>query len=274
MALIRAGIECEVEQGKFLEMFANKQTTKRTLVVVCVNFFLHSTGSQFGAVYGAYFIRSLDLINPFTVFLMTSAIGVVAVLFSMSLVDRIGRRKIIFFGGSIQTFGLFLMGGLGTVLNPSISVRLGVVVGMCLMVFGLTSGWAPVSHILSAEIPSMHLRDITYRSATIVSILTQFAATISLPYLLNKPYAGLGSRVGFIYGSIAVVSIVFVALCLPECRGRTLEEIDLLFASKVPLRKFGEVKLDENALLEARHSTKMDEARKGADVDVQLVERA
>jgi MFS transporter, SP family, sugar:H+ symporter len=56
--------------------------------------------------------------------------------------------------------------------------------------------------------------------------------------LLNKPYANLKSKVGFIYGSIAAVSLIFCYFLVPDCAGRTLEEIDVLFESRTPLRKF------------------------------------
>lgn len=272
-----AGIQREVEQGTFMDMFHDRQTTKRTMVVVGVNFFLQSTGSLFSSVYGAYFIRSLNMINPFTVTLITSAISLVSCLLAMVLVDRWGRRKIIFFGCSIQTTSLFLMGGLGTVSNPSISVRSGVVFAMCMLTFGFTTGWAPTSHTLSAEIPSMRLRDITYRSASIVNILTQFTVTISMPYLLNEPYAALGSRVGFIFGSMAVLSMVFVYFCVPDCKGRTLEEVDLLFESKIPLRKFGSVQLAENALLTPIGKIDIqpvDDVENGKEVATVRIERA
>lgn len=59
-----------------------------------------------------------------------------------------------------------------------------------------------------------------------------------MPYLLNAPYANLGARVGFIFGSIAAVSIPFAFFMVPNCAGRTLEQIDLLFDSGVSKRKF------------------------------------
>jgi MFS transporter, SP family, sugar:H+ symporter len=66
----------------------------------------------------------------------------------------------------------------------------------------------------------------------------RFAVTFSLPYLLNAPYANLGSKVGFIFGSISVLSLVFAYFCVPNVAGSTLEEVDQLFASDLPLRKF------------------------------------
>jgi MFS transporter, SP family, sugar:H+ symporter len=75
MALIRAGIEAEVKQGKFMDMFMDKPTIKRTLIVVAVNFFLQVTGSLFGSVYGALFVESLNYIKPFTITTANSAVS-------------------------------------------------------------------------------------------------------------------------------------------------------------------------------------------------------
>lgn len=72
----------------------------------------------------------------------------------------------------------------------------------------------------------------------------RFTVSYSLSYLLNAPYANLGSRVGSIFCSSAVLSVVFASFCEPECSRLSLEEIDRLFESGVPLRKFKPVRLD------------------------------
>lgn len=43
---------------------------------------------------------------------------------------------------------------------------------------------------------------------------------------------------GFIYGSIAVLSVIFAFFFVPDCSGRPLEQIEWLFASGLPMRKF------------------------------------
>jgi hypothetical protein len=55
---------------------------------------------------------------------------------------------------------------------------------------------------------------------------------------MDSGYANLQSKVGFIYGSLSIASIAFVYFCVPECHGRSFEEIDQLFRKNIPLRKF------------------------------------
>ena len=94
---------------------------------------------------------------------------------------------------------------------------------------------APVT---GAEAPALRLRD----KAAIVGWSTQnvmaFLVTFTVPYLLQAPYAALGSKVGFIYGGFCVIALVWAWFCFPELRGRSLEEIDEMFQLKLPTRQF------------------------------------
>lgn len=64
--------------------------------------------------------------------------------------------------------------------------------------------------------------------------ICNFIATFTLPYLLKAPYANLGSKVGFIYGIIATLGVIWGYFFLPEMSNRSLEEIDEMYESKVP----------------------------------------
>lgn len=80
---------------------------------------------------------------------------------------------LIFCGGLIQAMAHFTMGGLWTPKNMTNEMKAGVVAVMFVFDIGFFSGWAPVSHIISAEIPTSRLRDMTYRLASVVNIFTQ-----------------------------------------------------------------------------------------------------
>lgn len=76
-------------------------------------------------------------------------------------------------GASVQVSALMTMGGLGTISNPSNEIKAGIVSMMVIFTFGYAVGWAPTAHILSAEIPALTVRDMTYRSASVLNIATQ-----------------------------------------------------------------------------------------------------
>lgn len=157
----------------------------------------------------------------------------------------------IHFGAVVQIAALMTMGSLGTV-TPTFGVKSGIIATMVIFNFGYSFGWAPTSHTLSAEVPSTRARDMTYRTASVLNIATQCAVAISLPYLLHAPYAALGSKVGFIFGSIAVTSLVFAFFCVPDCAGRSLEDLDWLFERRISARKFRSTNIDLQEEAEAR----------------------
>jgi MFS transporter, SP family, sugar:H+ symporter len=66
-----------------------------------------------------------------------------------------------------------------------------------------------------------------------VSNLANFVVTFTLPFLLNEP-AWLGSKVGFIFGGIALLGLFWAVFWMPELANKTLEDIDEMFEAGVP----------------------------------------
>ena len=58
-------------------------------------------------------------------------------------------------------------------------------------------------------------------------------SSFTVPYLLNAPYANLGSKVGFIYGCFSALAALYVFFFIPELKNRSFEEVDILFHEKV-----------------------------------------
>lgn len=72
-----------------------------------------------------------------------------------------------------------------------------------------------------------------------------------LPYLFNPDKLNLGGKLGFIFGGLAVLCLVYLWIYQPETAGRTYEELDEMFAAKVPARKFKSHRTDAEAMGEA-----------------------
>ncbi|KXJ90387.1 general substrate transporter [Microdochium bolleyi] len=245
-ATISHALQNTVAQGSFLDIWRGTNL-RRTNIVIGANVFLQATGQLFISLYGALFVKSLGTVNPFTITCIIAATNVLTAGLSMLLTDRLGRRTMIHVGATIQLIAVMTMGGLGTVTPATFGTKTGIIATMVIFSFGYSFGWAPTSHTLSAEVPSTRARDMTYRTASVINIAIQAAVGTSMPYLLNAPYANLGGKVGFIFGSIAAVSLPFAYFCVPDCAGRSLEELDWLFAHRVSAREFRYAKVDLQA---------------------------
>lgn len=138
----------------------------------------------------------------------------------------------------LQAAALYAMGGLGLENPVSFGHKSGEVA--LLVVFGASFlwGWAPLTYVVTTELPALRLRDRSQRVASIMNIFMNFLVNFIIPYLMNAPYANLGGKVGFIFGTMAVLAFIFTYFCVPECKGRSLEEIDRMFIENVPIRKF------------------------------------
>ncbi|KAH7345836.1 putative sugar transporter [Pyrenochaeta sp. MPI-SDFR-AT-0127] len=231
-------LENEVEKGKFIEIFKGLNL-KRTMLVVAINFFQQATGQAFASQYGTIYVKSLGTVNAFDFNLVLAAINITSICITLLVADRVGRRPMLLIGSAVQTVALIAMGGLGTQSIVTTGNKIGIVSMLALMVAGFSIGWAPLCYVVTTELPSLRLRDDTLRLGFFINVCVNFAVNFSIPYLIYPKYAGLDSKVGFIFGSIAAFCFVFTYLCVPECKGKSLELVDYMFYKRVPLRHFG-----------------------------------
>lgn len=146
---------------------------------------------------------------------------------------------------------LMIMGGLGVAQPISYSYSQGIVAMMLIFQLTYVATIGPLYYTIQAETPATRLRDKTVRLGATVNIVTIFVVSFTLPYLLDAPYANLQSQVGFIYGAICFLALAWGFFFLPELKNRSLEEVEELFAAKVPLRKFGKYQAQAGGVGEA-----------------------
>jgi SP family sugar:H+ symporter-like MFS transporter len=93
--------------------------------------------------------------------------------------------------------------------------------------------------IVTAETPTLQLREKTITIATFSGFTIGILVTFINPYMQDEGYGNLQGKVGFVYGAFSVVAAIWVAFVLPEMRGRALEELDEMFGQRVSTFKFG-----------------------------------
>ena len=62
--------------------------------------------------------------------------------------------------------------------------------------------------------------------AQIIAIIT--------PYLVDKQYANLSSKIFFMWGSLCIVSVLFAYFLVPETKGLSLEQVDRMLEEVSP----------------------------------------
>ncbi|KAJ5587474.1 general substrate transporter, partial [Penicillium hispanicum] len=222
----------QLQKKRVSDLFA-PQNRQRTFVVAAANFFQQATGQAFSSQYGTVFVKQLKSINPFSVTLGTNAVDIGAICISGLTIDRLGRRMLFHLSSCLQTAFLMTMGALGTAGASNVDAKKGIVAMLVLYSFSWSLGWAPLVYVLGAELPSSPLREMTLQIAYTVKLLTEFAVTFSYPYMETADSPGhvdLGGKLGFIYGSLSAVAILFGFFFIPETSRLELEDIDKKFA--------------------------------------------
>ncbi len=83
--------------------------------------------------------------------------------------------------------------------------------------------------LIASELGGTRLRKKTMALSTSFDVVSAFAITFTIPYLLGKPGANLAAKVGFVFMGICIAGVLFCFFFVPELSGRSLEEVDELF---------------------------------------------
>ncbi|KAJ0555869.1 putative major facilitator, sugar transporter, major facilitator superfamily [Helianthus annuus] len=136
------------------------------------------------------------------------------------VVDKLGRRPLLLGGVSGIAIALFLMGSFYSYLSgvPAVAVvALLVYVGCYQISFG-PIGWLMISEIFPLRLRGRGLS---------IAVLVNFGANALVAFAFSPLQTLLGAGpLFFIFGGIAVASLVFIFFIVPETKGLTLEEIE------------------------------------------------
>lgn len=112
--------------------------------------------------------------------------------------------------------------------------------GIILMVWFGGYGWSvgPLAFVIASEVGSAQLRQKTIAVARGMQYVLTIVNTVAAPYVLNSDQANLKGKAAFIPAAFTAILIVWSYFRLPETKGRSFDELDILFAKRVPARKF------------------------------------
>lgn len=88
------------------------------------------------------------------------------------------------------------------------------------------------------------------------AIVTIFGGAIT-PYQLNPMAWNWSAKTAFFWAGLSVFASIFVYFCVPETKGRTTVELDILFEKGVSTRYFSHAEVD---LAEAVHDSSDEKA--------------
>lgn len=148
-----------------------------------------------------------------------------------------GRRTLYLIGQVLSILILLITGSIGCLpTSPGVSWTLGSLIIILAIVFDTTLG--PVCYTLVAEIPSTRLRVRTTVIARIAYNVVGLATNTITPKMLNPSAGNWKGKTGFFWAGTTILTLIWCWFRLPEPKGLTYVELDILFAKKAKARKF------------------------------------
>ncbi|CAO2149860.1 unnamed protein product [Urochloa humidicola] len=197
--------------------------------VLALQFFVPATGVEAILLYSPLVFKAAGMTSNSAALGVTIAIGAVKMIFILIGVlctDRLGRRPLLLFstGGVVVTMAAL---ALTLAVGGTSAAAQAVCVAVVLAVVATYSvGFALVVNTYSAEILPLRLRAQGLGAGVAVNRLISGLVTmtfISLANTITMPGCFL------LYAAVTAVAFVFVYGWMPETRGRSLEDMDVLF---------------------------------------------
>ncbi|MGE4369856.1 MAG: sugar porter family MFS transporter, partial [Burkholderiaceae bacterium] len=211
----------------------------RPAFVVGIGLFLLQQLSGINAViyYAPTVFKEAGFDSGSTQIMATIGVGVVNVLMTlvgMVLIDRIGRRKLLYIGfaGTAVSLGMIAIGA----ATGAQSLDILAIIGLTLYIAAFAASLGPLPWVMMAEIFPLHVRGLAMSVTSLANWGFNFLVVFSFPVLVS--WIGLGGVFG-IYALVCVAGLVFTWARVPETSGVSLEAIERHLRSGLPFQQLG-----------------------------------
>ncbi|KAL1857006.1 hypothetical protein VTK73DRAFT_8154 [Phialemonium thermophilum] len=225
---------------------ADRSTRQRVVFVLLIQTAFIMCGGNSITYYAPNILKTIGL-NPNQVLLFTATYGLIKVasvlLYAFFLTDRFGRRPLLLIGSFTNMLcTLYLAVFLG-VANidpdaPATPAAWVAIVAICIFAIGYGFGWAPAFSLTTSEICPTRTRGTIVTLAFAYQNLLNFGITRAFPNMVATMHAWGPFA---LFTACTAVSTTWVYLAFPECKGRSMENMDALFY--LPWYKVGRASL-------------------------------
>ena len=207
------------DSAKFGDLFRGK-VGKVVFLGCMLAFFQQITGINVVVNYAPSILDKLGVGND--PLLQTVYIGIANLIFTIIalwLVDKFGRKTLLITGGIGCLLCLGYLTYAYSIATPS---ALGVLIAIIGFIGFFALSFSPLMFVVTAEMYPSRIRGTAMALSTGISWACAFIVVQFYPWM----EATMGANIAFgIFAALILAACLFIAFCIPETKGKTLDEI-------------------------------------------------
>ena len=258
------------KQISFTELFkpSKHQYLSRMIIGSSGQFFQQFSGCNAAIYYSTVLFETTVGLERRLSLVLGGVFSTVYAIFtipSFFLIEKLGRRALFFVGAIGQ--GIAFIIAFGCLIHDTKETAKGAAFGLFLFIAFFAFTILPLPWVYPPEINSMRTRTVATSVSTCTNWLSNFAVVMFTPIFINRSKWGC-------YLFFAIINFLYVPIIYffyPETAGRSLEEIDIIFAKAYVEKKAPFVVAQELPKL-SNKEIEEEGARLGLTEDIELVD--
>jgi len=265
---IRINLEHEKSLGEssYLDCFkpSTNRIALRTWTGILIQAWQQLTGINFIFYYGTAFFKNAGIKNPFLISIATAIVNVFMTLPGIYGVERFGRRNLLLIGAAGMCVCEYIVAIVGVTISiENVTGQKALIAFVCIYIAFFASTWGPIAWVIVGEIFPLNVRAKAMSMSVASNWLWNFGIGFATPYLVNSDPgdANLQSKVFFIWGSTCLGCFIFTYFFIPETKGLSLEQVDLMYERVSPMRSHvfrAQLQAGEISLIQAQKGEHVD----------------
>lgn len=234
------------EKAVWRELLSPSPALRRMLITgFGIQCFQQITGIDATVYYSPEIFQDAGIENKSKLLAATVAVGItktVFILVATFLIDKLGRKPLLYVSTIGMTVCLFTLGLGLALLGQGQLVIVMAIICVCGNVAFFSVGMGPICWVVTSEIFPLRVRaQASALGAVGNRLCSGFVAMSFLSLSKNITFGGTF----FIFSVMSALSILFVHVFVPETKGKSLEQIELLFQGQSDLQG-GEVEMGDS----------------------------
>jgi SP family general alpha glucoside:H+ symporter-like MFS transporter len=222
-----------------------KGTDRRRTMIACGTWGIQIFSGTGLRTYSTYFYQQAGLpsTQAFNMSLIQYALGIIGVIIAWFMISYFGRRTLYICGLVGLDACLLTIGSMGAVSSSTpLAWGIGTMLIVYTLVYDITVG--PICYALVSEVPSSELRSKTIVLSRMTYNMLNIVSNVITPYMLNPGAWAWGAKTGFFFAGTCTVALIFTCFQIPETKGRTYAELNIIFFKRTKAWRFKHAKVD------------------------------